>query len=83
MDTLVENGVPILCANRPALLNLAKLFIKMALGDYNDGLHVHLRKDLDAGEHDRLIVLLHSSAGRQALPAGVEEKLEGEDGEDV
>lgn len=32
LDTAVENGVPILYANRPALLSLAKLFIKMALG---------------------------------------------------
>jgi hypothetical protein len=61
LDTLVENGVPILYANRPALLNLAKLFIKMALGEYKEGFHVHLRKDFNADEPDRLIVMLHSS----------------------
>jgi hypothetical protein len=61
LDTLVENGVPILYANRPALLSLARLFIRMALGEYKDGFHVHLRKDLNADEQDRLIVMLHSS----------------------
>jgi hypothetical protein len=61
LDTAVENGVPIIQANRSALLSLAKLFIKMALGDYTDGFHVHLRKDLNADEGDRLIVMLHSA----------------------
>src|SRR5438132_1228310 len=61
IDTLVENGVPILYANRSALLSLAKLFIKMAIGGYADGFHVHLQKDLNADEQDRLIVMLHSS----------------------
>jgi hypothetical protein len=65
IDTLVENGVPILYANRPALLTLAKLFIKMAIGSYEEGFHVHLRKDLNADEPDRLIVMLHSSATRK------------------
>ena len=67
LDTTVENGVPILYANRPALLSLAKLFVKMALGEYKDGFHVHLRKDLNADEQDRLIVMLHASdTGKQA-----------------
>ena len=44
LDTLVENGLPILYANRPALLSLARLFLKMALGEYKEGFHVHLRK---------------------------------------
>ena len=61
LDALVENSVPILYANRPALLSLAKAFIKMALGDYQEGFHIHLRKDLNADEPDRLIVVLHSS----------------------
>jgi hypothetical protein len=61
LDTRVENGVPILYANRPALLSVAKAFIKMALGEYGEGFHIHLRKDLNADEPDRLIVMLHSS----------------------
>jgi hypothetical protein len=76
LDTAVEYGVPTLYANRPALLSLAKMFIKMALGDYRDGFHVHLNKDLNADEPERLIVMLHSlAAGKQAegpggLPGG-------------
>ena len=68
LDTLVENGVPILYANRSALLTLARLFAKMALGEYTEGFHVHLRKDFNADEPDRLIVMLHSSGagGRQS-----------------
>ena len=61
LDTLIENGVPILYANRPALISLAKLFIRMALGSYKEGFHVHLRKDLNADEADRLLVMLHSA----------------------
>lgn len=63
LDTLVEKGLPILYANRPALLSLAKLFAKMALGDYTDGFHVHLRKDFDADQPDRSIVMPYPSEG--------------------
>jgi hypothetical protein len=63
LDSAVENGVPIVYANRSALLTLAKLFIKMAKGPYKDGFHIHLRKDLNADEGDRLIVMLHPSDG--------------------
>lgn len=60
LDTAIEDDVPILYANRPALISLAKAFIKMAMGDYTDGFHIHLRKDLNADWPDRLIVMLHS-----------------------
>ena len=60
LDSAAENGVPIVYANRSALLTLARLFIKMANGPYRDGFHVHLRKDLNADESDRLIIMLHS-----------------------
>jgi hypothetical protein len=66
LDSAVENGVPIVYANRSALLTLAKLFIKMAKGPYSDGFHIHLRKDLDADEGERLIVMLHQSAENAA-----------------
>lgn len=76
LDTLVENGVPILYANRPALLTLAKLFVKMALGEYKDGFHLHLRKDLNADEQDRLIVMLHSlETVREAESASAEQHV--------
>lgn len=63
LDSAVEHGVPIVYANRSALLTLGKLFIKMAKGPYQDGFHIHLRKDLNADEGDRLIVMLHPSDG--------------------
>jgi hypothetical protein len=76
LDTLVEHGVPVLSANRPALLSLAKLFVRMALGEYSDGFHVHLRKDLNADEEDRLIVMLHSSdTGKQAGSVSAEQHV--------
>jgi hypothetical protein len=59
LDTQVENNVPILSLNRPAMITLAKTLIKMALGPYDDGFHVHLRKDLNADLPDRLIVMLY------------------------
>ncbi|SPF37628.1 hypothetical protein SBA4_2030002 [Candidatus Sulfopaludibacter sp. SbA4] len=76
LDTLVENGVPVLYANQTALLSLARLFIKMALGEYKDGFHVHLRKDLNADEPDRLIVMLHSSeTGKHTGSASTEQQV--------
>jgi len=59
LDALIENGVPILYLNRPAMITLAKTLIKMALGPYGEGFHVHLRKDLNADLPDRLTVMLH------------------------
>jgi hypothetical protein len=59
LDTLIENGVPILYLNRPGMITLAKTLIKMALGPYGEGFHVHLHKDLNADLPDRLTVMLH------------------------
>jgi hypothetical protein len=44
LSTVIENGCPILYLSRSGLLTLAKLLIKMSLGPYTDGFHVHLRK---------------------------------------
>ena len=59
LDVLIENGVPIIYVNRSALITLAKLLLKMALGSYREGFHVHLRKDFNADEPDRLTVMLY------------------------
>lgn len=59
LDTLVENGVPILYLNRSGMITVAKTLIKMAFGPYDDGFHVHLTKDLNAELPDRLTVMLH------------------------
>lgn len=63
LDTLIENGVPILYLNRPGMITLAKILIKMAMGPYNDGFHVHLNKDLNADLPNRLTVMLHQPQG--------------------
>jgi hypothetical protein len=69
LDTLVENGVPILYLNRPGMITLAKVLIKMAMGPYDDGFHVHLSKDLNADLPNRLTVMLHQSQGSGSDPA--------------
>ena len=49
---------PIVHANSKALITLAKLFIKLALGNYKSGFHVHIRKNFDGDESDIMIVTL-------------------------
>jgi len=68
LDTLVENNVPILSLNRPAMITLAKTLIKMAQGPYDNGFHVHLRKDLNADLPDRLILMLHEGEKAEPIP---------------
>jgi hypothetical protein len=68
LDTQVENNVPILSLNRPAMITLAKTLIKMALGPYDNGFHVHLRKDLNADLPDRLIVMLYQGENAEPGP---------------
>jgi len=58
MSVLVENGMPVIYANRATLVFLAKAFIKMALCSYPAGFHVHLNQDLDAEKPEVLRVIL-------------------------
>jgi hypothetical protein len=60
MNTSVENGVPFIYLNRSAMITLAKTLIKVANGPYSEGFHVHLHKDFNADEPERLVVLLSS-----------------------
>ena len=53
-----ENGSMVVCLNRSALLTLAKLLIKMSLGPYTNGFHVHLNTDFDADQPECLTVML-------------------------
>ena len=64
LRTTVEGGVPFVFANRAGMLALAKLLIKLSLGTYRDGFHVHLRADFsgDGAEPDVLTVLLNESS---------------------
>lgn len=70
LDTLIENGVPILYLNRPGMITLAKILVKMAMGPYDDGFHVNLSKDFNADLPNRLAVMLHQPQGSVGESAG-------------
>ena len=57
--TSVENGLPVLYLNRSGLLMLAKTLIRMSMGPYTDGFHVHLRRNFDADQPECLTIMLH------------------------
>jgi hypothetical protein len=66
LTTTVENGVPMLSANPSGLLVLARILIQMALGDYENGFHIHLQQGYDPDKPDCLtIVLDRTEAARQ------------------
>ena len=60
MTIVVENGVPVMYANRQAFLSLAKTFVKIALCDYSDAFHIHLRKDFDTEQPEILRIILNN-----------------------
>jgi hypothetical protein len=64
LETSVENGVPFLYMNRTAMIALAKLLIKMAIGSYSEGFHLHLHKDFNADAPETLVLLLSASDQR-------------------
>ncbi len=63
LQTSVEEGCPFVFANRAGMLALAKLLVKLSLGEYRQGFHVHLRRDFsgDAAQPDILTILLDES----------------------
>jgi hypothetical protein len=61
LTVVVENGVPVVYANRPALIFLAKTFLRMALSPYPDGFHVHLNQDLDPEKPEALRAILNET----------------------
>ena len=50
-------------ANRAGMLALAKLLVKVSMGEYKLGFHIHLRSDFsgDAAQPDVLTILLDES----------------------
>ncbi|MDV3347062.1 hypothetical protein QGP82_00005 [Leptothoe sp. LEGE 181152] len=52
MEIAIENGIPVIYANRLAYLMLAKAFIRMALCDYSSDFHFHIRQNFDAQRED-------------------------------
>lgn len=45
LRTSVEGGVPFVFANRAWMLALAKILVKIGMGEYKEGFHVHLPSD--------------------------------------
>ena len=60
LRTRIEGGVPFVFANRAGMLALAKLLVKLSMGEYKQGFHIHLRSDFsgDAAQPDVLTILL-------------------------
>ena len=60
LRTSIEGGVPFVFANRAGMLALAKLLVKLSMGEYKQGFHIHLRSDFsgDAAQPDVLTILL-------------------------
>jgi hypothetical protein len=63
LRTSVEAGVPFVFANRAGMLALAKLLVKLSTGEYEQGFHIHLRRDFsgDAAQPDVLTILQDES----------------------
>ena len=58
LESLVENGTPVIYMNRSAMLTMAKLLIKIAEGQHTEQFHVHLKKDFGEGP-DALTIMLY------------------------
>ena len=54
MRIIIEHGSPVIYANRQAYLTLAKAFIKLALGNYSNDFHLHLRQNFDADDDEAI-----------------------------
>ncbi len=61
MSVVVENGVSVIYANRQAFMFLTKIFAKIALGEYQEGFHLHFYQDFDADQPEALRVVLVES----------------------
>ncbi len=58
ISTAVENGVPFLYLNRPGMITLARMLVKMACGDHEAGFHVQFRKEFNADLPEALTIFL-------------------------
>jgi len=60
LTTAIEDGFPVLYANRGACRLLAEIFAKLALGSHHDGFHLHLHEDFDPDKSEVLRITLSS-----------------------
>jgi hypothetical protein len=58
LETRIEGGSAIVYLNRPAMLTLAKILVKIALGSYREQFHVHLKKNF-CEDPDALTIMLY------------------------
>lgn len=58
MAVTIEDGIPVVYANRQALMLLAKTFIKMSIGSYTPGFHLHFTEDFEVGQPEAIRVIL-------------------------
>lgn len=58
LQSAIQNDEAVIYLNRPGMLTLAKILIKIAQGDYEQGFHVHLRQDFNADLPECLSVVL-------------------------
>jgi hypothetical protein len=58
IDSSIENGAPYLYINRPGMITLARILMKMATGDYVAGFHVHLEKNFDSDLPECVAIIL-------------------------
>ena len=51
---------------------LAKLLVKLSMGDYKQGFHIHLRSDFsdDAAQPDALTILLEETVDQTSINEG-------------
>lgn len=55
----IENGMPVIYANREAFLLLSKICAIFALSDYDSGFHVHLPHDFDEEQTESIRLVLN------------------------
>jgi hypothetical protein len=58
LDVSFDSGQSIIYANREGFMVLAKIFTKIALGNYVEGFHIHLGKNFDAERDDILTIVV-------------------------
>ena len=58
ISVALENGIPVIYANRKAYVLLAKICAKLGLSDYRDGFHIHLNGDFDEDKQEAVRFVL-------------------------
>jgi hypothetical protein len=62
LESLLEDGTPILYMNRSAMLTMARVLIKIATGQHSEQFHVHLKKNFGEGP-EALTIMLYPDHG--------------------